>query len=216
MAATLGTSSGRTPAGKKEDMDLDAILKQVPVDDIAKRFGVTPDVARQAVEEGGAALVGGLAKNAETAEGSSAIEKALNRHEGFNGASSVDDIDQADGEKIVKHVFGDKKKDVVDTLTSSEKTAGGIDFGKLLPMLAPIIMGLIANAGKGRSADTGTEGGGGIGDILGGLFGGGGDSGRSSGGGIGDILGGLLGGSQQGGSGGGIGDILGGLFGGKK
>ncbi|MGF2949079.1 DUF937 domain-containing protein [Microbacterium alcoholitolerans] len=170
-------------------MDLDAILKQVPVDDIAKRFGVSRDIARQAVEEGGAALVGGLAKNAETAEGSSAIEKALSRHEGFTGASSIDDIDEADGKKIVKHVFGDKEKEVAGTLTTSEKTAGGIDFGKLLPVLAPIIMGLIANAGKGKNA--------------------------GGGGGLGDILGGLLGGGQQS-SGGGIGDILGGLFGGKK
>ncbi|MEJ1089415.1 DUF937 domain-containing protein [Microbacterium sp. Mu-80] len=195
-------------------MDLDAILKQVPIDDIAKRFGVSQDVARQAVEEGGAALVGGLAKNAETAEGSSAIEQALSRHEGFSGASSVDDIDEADGEKIVQHVFGGKEKEVAGTLTSSEKTAGGIDFGKLLPMLAPIVMGLIANANKGKA-----DGGGGIGDILGGLFGGGGDSGQTSGGGIGDILGGLgglFGGGSGSSSSGGIGDILGGLLGGKK
>ncbi|UNK70394.1 DUF937 domain-containing protein [Microbacterium sp. H1-D42] len=194
-------------------MDLDAILKQVPIDDIAERFGVSQDVARQAVEEGGAALLGGLAKNAETPEGSSAIEQALSRHEGFTGASKVDDIDAADGEKIVKHVFGGKEEEVVNTLTSSEKTAGGIDFGKLLPVLAPIIMGLIANANKGKSAG----GGGGIGDLIGGLFGGGGGSAQGAGGGIGDILGGLLGGGGQGGSGGGgIGDILGGLLGGKK
>lgn len=193
-------------------MDLDAILKQVPIDDIAERFGVSPDVARQAVQEGGAALIGGLAKNAETPEGSSAIEGALKRHEGFNGASSVDQIDTADGDKIVKHVFGTKEKDVVEGLTKSEKTAGGIDFGKLLPIIAPIILGLIANANKGK----GGAGGGGLGDILGGLFGGGqSDQSSAGGGGLGDILGGLgglFGGGQQSG-GGGIGDILGGLFG---
>ena len=50
----------------------------------------------------------------------------------------------------------------------------------------------------------GGGGGGGLGSILGGLLGGGG------GGGLGDILGGLLGG----GGGGGLGDILGGLLGG--
>lgn len=196
-------------------MDFDEILKQVPVADIAERFGVSPDVARQAVQEGGAVLLGGLAKNAETPEGSSAIEQALNRHEGFNGASTVDDVDQADGDKIVKHVFGDKKDEVVENLTKSEKTAGGIDFGKLLPILAPIIMGLIANATKGK--------GGGLGDILGGLFGGGGQSTsapQSGGGGLGDILGGLGGlfggGSGTASGGGGLGDILGGLFGGRK
>lgn len=197
-------------------MDLDEILKHVPIDDIAEKFGVSPDVARQAVTEGSAALVGGLAENAQTPEGSSAIEDALNRHGGFSGASKVDDVDQADGGKIVKHVFGDKQQQVVDDLTKSDKTAGGIDFGKLLPILAPIVMGLIANA-KGGSSTAGN--GGGLGNILGGLLGGGQQGQASGGGGLGDILGGLGGllggGSTAGAQGGGnvIGDILGGLFG---
>lgn len=178
-------------------MNVDEILNQVPVDDIAKRFGVSPEIARQAVKEGGATLLGGLAKNAESGEGSAAIEKALNRHGGFSGASTVDDVDQADGEKIVKHVFGERKGEVTEKLNKSEKTAGGIDFGKLLPILAPIIMGIIANKTKGSS------GGGGLGDILGGLLGGGRSSGGASGGSSGGGLGGL-------------GDILGGLLGGRK
>lgn len=175
-------------------MNVDEILKQVPVDDIAQRFGVSPEVARQAVQEGGATLLGGLAKNAETDEGSAAIEKALNRHGGFSGASTVDDVDQADGEKIVKHVFGERKGEVTEKLNKSEQTAGGIDFGKLLPILAPIIMGIIANMNKGKSGGSG----GGLGDILGGLLGGGSSSGSGSpvGGVLGDILGGLFGGRK--------------------
>ncbi|MEI3848807.1 MULTISPECIES: DUF937 domain-containing protein [unclassified Microbacterium] len=206
-------------------MDLDEILKQVPIDDIAEKFGVSQDVARQAVKEGSAVLVGGLAKNAETSEGSAAIEAALSKHGGFSGAAKVDDVDQTDGEKIVNHVFGDSKKQVAETLTNEPKTAG-IDFGKLLPILAPIVMGLIANAGKGKApaggaAAEGASTGGGIGDVLGGLLGGGSGSSGSGGGGLGDILGGLggmLGGGSSGGSGGGIdiGGLLGGLFGGKK
>ncbi|MDR6866558.1 hypothetical protein J2Y69_001151 [Microbacterium resistens] len=206
-------------------MDLDEILKQVPIDDIAEKFGVSRDVAQQAVQEGGAALLGGLAKNAETSEGSAAIEQALSKHGGFSGVASVDDVDQADGEKIVTHVFGGNSANVAETLTNEPKTAG-IDFGKLLPILAPIVMGIVANLGKGKAApaDGGTAGGdaesgGGIGDLIGGLFGGG--NGGSGGGGLGDVLGGLgglLGGSNAGGGGGGIdiGGLLGGLFGGKK
>ncbi|GAB6856383.1 DUF937 domain-containing protein [Microbacterium xylanilyticum] len=199
-------------------MDIDEILKQVPIGDIAQKLGVSEDVARQAVQEGGAALVGGLAKNAETPEGSAAIEAALAKHDGFSGASSVDDVDQADGQKIVSHVFGDNADQVAQTLTNDQKTAG-IDFGKLLPILAPIVMGLIANGHK--SSSTGTSSGGGLGDILGGILGGGQQQGQSSGGGgLGDILGGLgglLGGGNSG-SGGGIdiGGILGGLLGGRR
>jgi hypothetical protein len=213
-------------------MDIDEILKQVPISDIAQKLGVSDDVARQAVQEGGATILGGLAKNAETDEGSAAIEQALAKHAGFSGASSVDDVDQADGEKIVSHVFGGDAEQVAATLTNAPKTAG-IDFGKLLPILAPIVMGIIANSQKGTTG-TSTAGGGGLGDILGGLLGGGqqggsgsaGASGSTGGsGGLGDILGGLgglLGGGSAGsggsspGAGNVIGDILGGLFGGKK
>ena len=198
-------------------MDIDEILKQVPIGDIAQKLGVSEDVARQAVQEGGAALIGGLAKNAETPEGSAAIEAALAKHDGFSGAASVDDVDEADGQKIVSHVFGDNADQVAQTLTNDQKTAG-IDFGKLLPILAPIVMGLIANSQKGGS----NSGGGGLGDILGGLLGGGQQQGQTAGGGgLGDILGGLgglLGGGSSGSGGGGIdiGGLIGGLLGGKK
>ena len=197
-------------------MALDDILKQVPIDDIAAQLGVSPEVAKAGVEQGGAVLLGGLAKNASTSEGSSAIENALKRHEGKAGAAKVDEIDQADGGKIVSHILGADEKKVTEKLTESPQTAG-IDFGKLLPILAPIVMGLIANANKDKSAKTETaeaqSGGGGIGDVIGGLLGGGNSSG---GGGIGDVIGGLLGGGKSSG-GGGIGDLLGGLLGaGKK
>lgn len=189
-------------------MALEDILKQVPVDDIAEKLGVSHDEAKKAIEQGGAVLLSGLAKNAESEEGSAAIQNALKRHQGATAASKVDDIDQADGDKIVKHVLGDKAGDVAATLSASEKTPG-IDFAKLLPMLAPIVMGLIANATNKKTEGETTAGessGGGIGDVIGGLLGGGG-----SGGGIGDILGGVLGGGSS--SGGGIGDLIGGLLG---
>src|SRR5690349_11019653 len=124
-----GVTGGR-PGRKDSPMALDDILKQVPIDDIAAKLGVSPDVAKEAVEQGGAVLLGGLAKNASTAEGSSAIENALKRHEGRTGAAKVDDIDQTDGGKIVSHILGDDEQKVTQKLTESKETAG-IDFGKL-------------------------------------------------------------------------------------
>lgn len=193
-------------------MAIEDILKAIPVDEVAQKMGVSSDVARQAIEQGGAALLGGIANNAQSAEGSAAIQKALGKHENFAGAKSVNEIDEADGAKILKHVFGDKEKAVTEGLNSSEKTAGGIDFSKLLPMLAPIVMGLIANGVKGKQAEPAAqESGGGLGDVIGGLLGGGSGG---AGDGIGDLLGGILGGGSN--DGGGLGGLLGGLFGGKK
>ncbi|WP_149084392.1 MULTISPECIES: DUF937 domain-containing protein [Microbacterium] len=195
-------------------MALDDILSQVPLDDLARKLGVSRDEAKVAVEQGGAVLLGGLAKNAQTTEGSAAIEKALGKHQGATRPSTVDDIDQTDGGKIVSHILGGKEKEVTKELTESKATPG-IDFGTLLPILAPIVMGLIANATKSKTpkADSADENSGGIGDVIGGILGGG----NRSSGGIGDVLGGILGGGTSG-SGGGIdlGGVLGGLFGGKK
>jgi len=53
---------------------------------------------------------------------------------------------------------------------------------------------------------------GGLGDLLGGILGGGAQAGNAPGGGLGDILGGVLGGNAR--AGGGLGDILGGVLGG--
>lgn len=189
-------------------MALDDILAQVPIDDIAAKLGVSKEEAATAVQQGGAVLLGGLAKNAATEEGSTAIQNALKKHEGASAVSKVDDVDQADGEKIVQHVLGSDASDVASKLSASDKTAG-IDFAKLLPILAPIIMGLLAN--KNKSSDGG-ESGGGIGGLIGGLLGGGsGSDGGGPGGGFGELLGGLLGGSDS--NGGGLGGLIGGLFG---
>lgn len=198
---------------------LDDILKMLPIEQIASKLGVDPATAQQAVQQGGGAILTGLQRNAQTPEGSSAIEKALGNHTGLGDSVDIDSVDTDDGDKILGHVFGGQQQEVADKLTKAPETAG-IDFGKLLPMLAPIIMGLLSKGQQQQQAPAGqapaeqAPAGGGLGGLIGGLLGGGQ---AQSGGGIGDVIGGLLGGGQ-GGSGGGIdiGAILGGLLGGKK
>lgn len=178
---------------------MDDILKAVPIDDIAKQLGVPPDEARRAVQEGGATILAGLQRNAQTPEGAAALEKALGTHgdEVTGGRVDLNALDTADGEKILGHVFGGKEQAVAQKLTDEPKTAG-IDFGKLLPILAPIVMGLIANSRKSKTPTAQQESGGGLGDLIGGLLGGGSTTGGASGGGIdiGGLLGGLLGGKK--------------------
>jgi hypothetical protein len=179
---------------------LDDILTALPIDDIAKQLGVPPDEARRAVQEGGATILASLQRNAQTPDGAAALEKALGRHgaEVAGGRVDLNAVDTADGEKILGHVFGGKERAVAQKLTDEPQTAG-IDFGKLLPILAPIVMGLIANSRKSRSkAPTAQQESGGLGDLIGGLLGGGSTTGGASGGGIdiGGLLGGLLGGKK--------------------
>ncbi|MBC9937571.1 MULTISPECIES: DUF937 domain-containing protein [unclassified Leucobacter] len=198
-------------------MNLDDILKNIPVSDIAEKLGVDQSTAEAAIQQAVPALLGGMTVNAQSSEGAQKLESALAKHQTPEAKIDLNAIDTEDGEKIVGHVFGEKKGDVVAALGAQADGGGmGDIIGKLLPMLAPIVMGLLANSmSKGNDNNAQAESaGGGIGDLLGGLLGGG-DNNSSAGGGLGDLLGGLLGGGNNN-SGGGLGDLLGGLLGGGK
>ena len=81
--------------------------------------------------------------------------------------------------------------------------------------LGKVAMGIIVAKGVGKVMGGGNNSGGGLGDMLGGLMGGGSNTGNSGAGGLGGMLGSLMGGSNnaQGGSGGGLADLMGSLGG---
>ena len=196
---------------------LEDLIAQLPIGDIAKQLGVDSGTAEAAVKQALPALVGGLEANAKEG-GADSIAKAVEQHGTalVDGGVSLADVDTADGEKIVDHVFGDKKQDVVAALGNTQPAAAsspisGDLIGKLLPMLAPVVMSFLAKQFQGKQESAASDAaaqpasGGGIGDVLGVLLGGltGGNaagSGGSAGGGIGDILGslgGLFGGGTK-------------------
>lgn len=159
------------------------------------------------------AILAGLATNAKTPDGASKLNAALERdHDG----SVLDQVDsavaseqkRADGEKILDHVFGANKNDVAQRISADS----GLDLGsvtKLLPALAPMVMGMLGKKKAEGGLDAGALAG-----MLGGAAGGF-DLGK-----ILDVVGGSGSGSSQGGSGlGGVGGILGklkGLLGGRR
>lgn len=191
--------------------DLDALLGQVPIADIAQKLGVDETTALAAVKQTLPGLLGGMAVNAQSNDGQQKLVGALSRHTPQSGKISLEAIDEADGKKIVKHVLGEKEGAVANALGAQ---AGNLDIAKLIPMLlpllAPIVMqflaGKIGGGGATQTTSSGSSGAsgssGGIGDMLGGLLGGllgGGSAGGSSSGsqgsagGLGGLLGGLLG-----------------------
>jgi hypothetical protein len=212
---------------------LEDIKADLPIGDIAKRLGVDEATARKAVDDALPALVAGMGANAADPAGAASLERAVKSHDPslVEGGVNLDDVDEDDGRKIVRNVFGGNTDQVVQALDAKESKEGteGTDgnlIGKLLPILAPIVLAFLAKQFSKKqdaqepaaTSPDSTSGGGGIGDVLGGLLGGGsgGASGAAGGGGLGDLLGGLLGGGGSGGSGGGLGDLLGGLLGGGK
>ncbi|WP_336699050.1 DUF937 domain-containing protein [Curtobacterium sp. USHLN213] len=183
---------------------LDDLLGAIPIGDIAKKLGIDEATARNAVSQAVPALVGGLQKNVENG-GAASLDKALDKHAAKPDPTTIDDVDEEDGNKIVANVFGGKQQDVAVALGS---TGGGVDLGgiigKVLPLVAPIVLSKLGN----QKAATQSGGGGfDIGGLLGGFLGGGsgaaGGAGGGKGGGgldVGGILGslgGLLGGGKK-------------------
>lgn len=172
--------------------DLDSLLKQIPIDQIATKLGVDHDVAEDAVAKVLPTIVAGLSANSKDKAGAASLEKALAKHEGRT-ARSVDQIDTDDGEKIVRNVFGTHKDKVVAAVSTQAKADESV-IDKILPIVAPIVLSWLASRFLNKKTDAAGSSSGGIGDLLGGLLGG-----AAGGKGGGDVLGGLLGGLLGGG-----------------
>ncbi|MGW6424343.1 DUF937 domain-containing protein [Nocardia sp. NPDC055053] len=193
----------------------DDLLSQVPIAQIADQLGVDQATATNAVQAALPTLLGGLQANAAEPRGAASLLGALDNHGGLvegDGAVDLRQVDVADGEKIVDNVFGDEKNTVISALGGTGGTGGNDLIGKLLPILAPIVLAYVAKqltggGGAAAPAPQPQDSGGGLGDLLGGLIGG-----STTSGGLGGVIGEAL--SKN--AGGGLGGILGGLLGGKR
>ena len=183
---------------------LDDLYREIPTKDIASRLGADEAEVDGAIHTLVPLLVGGLHTNAQDPGHASSIEHAAGTHAAsglLDGGVSVEQLDEADGSKAIAKIFGGNDTTQVAAALSGGGAGNSELLKKLLPILAPIVL---AYVGKRL-----TTGGGGLGDVLGGILGGGGGGDNPLGGILSDVLGG-------GKSGGGLGDILGGLLGGKK
>ncbi|MGH2680543.1 MAG: DUF937 domain-containing protein [Actinomycetota bacterium] len=175
--------------------DLDELLSQIPMDQLAHRLGVDEQTAEQATRQELPALLSGMQANAQDPAGAASLSRAVGDHDPtlIEGGIDVEQVDTDDGDKIVANVFGDNRDQVVSRLGGG---GGGGIVGKLLPMLAPLVMAFLAKQfrGGGSGQASGSGGAGGLGDLLGGVLGG---ARGGRGGGPGDLLGGLLGGGKR-------------------
>ena len=154
-------------------------------------------------------LLAGLSHQASQAGGTDRLMAMLDR----NGDGSIlDDVAGffagggrgGAGAGPLGEIFGNRTDSVAGAV-SRASGLGGAQVQQILAMLVPVVLSFLA---RGRGGASG--GGGGLGDLIGGMTGGGGDARPGGGGGLGDVLGGLLGGS----GGGGLGDLVGGMMGG--
>ena len=104
---------------------------------------------------------------------------------------------------LLDGILGEVLGNSTDTGQPSPVVSGVGGGNRVLMALLPVLLGMLMNRQGGTAA-----GGGGLGDLLGGVLGGHG----GQGGGLGDVLGGLLGGAGGNSGGGGVGAVLGGVL----
>lgn len=189
--------------------EIQQLISQIPVQQVAQRAGVDEADARQAIEAIVPALVGGMQANAHEPSGARSLAGALDKHQGHLDERLAGNVDPADGQKIVQNVFGDNTDRIAQAAGGGSALSGIIQ--KILPIVAPMVIAWVANRffGQGGAQAPQTEqapqqdSGFGLDDLLGGILGGGSgaqqNGAQQSGGlgGLGDLLGGLLGGGRR-------------------
>ncbi len=181
---------------------VDDILSQIPLGQLAGQLGVNEGEAEQAVRTTLPALLGGIHANTQDPGGAASFGQAVQQHDPslVEGGVDLNQVNPAEGQKIVNHVFGASQDQVVQQL-GGVSSGGSALIQKLLPILAPIVMAYLAKQLTGATANAGSGGGLGglLGGLLGGALGGGSAGGAAAPGGpnLGSILGGLLGGGTR-------------------
>lgn len=143
-------------------MNIEGLLGQVlsgnNVSAISQQIGADESTTSSAIQAALPLLLGGLANNAQSEGGASALAGALDRdHDG----SVLDDIagfvmgggaQQSNGAGILGHVFGDRQEAVQQGVSQ----ASGLDMSmvaRLLPLLAPIVMGYLGRQKQEQGLD---------------------------------------------------------------
>lgn len=177
------------------------LLNKIPTKDLAQKLGTDEKTASEALVAALPALLAKLQDNATSASGASSLASALQQHNNELARGSrvnLDQVDTQDGNRILRHVFGDRREQVTQQIAGNTSQASGGLLDTLLPMIAPIAMSFLANkfTGGNRAAPQQQSTGPDLGGLLSGLLGGrqAGQAADDDGGlDIGGLLGGLFG-----------------------
>jgi hypothetical protein len=142
--------------------DILANLSGDQIGAIASQLGVDSTQAQSAIEHAIPLIVGGMAQNASTPQGANALNNALGAHggdlSGILGSVLGGGANSGIGGAILGHVFGGNQGAVNQGLGQ----ATGLDqhnAGQLLSILAPLVMGALANHAQGQNVGAGGLGG---------------------------------------------------------
>lgn len=126
---------------------------------LSKQVGADPESTDKVVSAALPLLLAALARNAQKPDGAAALAGALDRdHDGsvLNNVSGFlsGDTAMSAGNAILKHVLGGRRRNVESALSKTS----GVDMSlivKLLPLLAPIVLGALGKAKREEGLDAG-------------------------------------------------------------
>ncbi len=125
---------------------------------ISRQLGSDQAATGKAISAALPVLMGALARNASQKQGAESLAGALARdHDGSildNLSGFLQKPDTGTGEGILGHVLGSKRAAVEQQLGQQTGLDAG-SIGKLLPILAPIVMGALGRAKRQSNLDTG-------------------------------------------------------------
>lgn len=127
---------------------------------IAKTLGADEAAVGGAVAAALPAIIAGMANNASKPEGATSLANALNDHSPsiFDSLGGLLGSGGGDGAKILGHVLGGRQPSVQQNLSKQS----GLDINtimKLLPILAPLVMGYLSKQKQEQGLDAGGLGG---------------------------------------------------------
>jgi hypothetical protein len=124
------------------------------LEQIAGMLGTDQLTARKVTEAVSGTIVGGLAYNAAHPDGADALRGALDDHmdaDPFNG--DVASLTR-DGHSILGHIFGAQATERAAARLAQLAGVGSARIMKLMPLIAPMIMSLLANRAVERGMDS--------------------------------------------------------------
>jgi len=171
-------ASARSQAGRQVYLQITDVLAQMGgLQSMARELGVSESQAATGAEALIPAILGGFKKQAQ--EQPSGLEGLGGLLGQLGGGSLLDNVlspqatDLSQGNDVLGQIFG--SKDVSRTVTQNAASRSGLDpalLRKMLPMLAMLVAGYMAKQ-RGETGRPSAASGGGLGDMLGGLLGGG-------------------------------------------
>lgn len=142
---------------------LDGIMQQLGpagVTQISKALGADESAVGGAVAAALPAIIAGMANNTRDEQGAASLANALNDHSPsiFDQLGGLLGSGGGDGAKILGHVLGQRQPYVEKSVAQKS----GVDLGlimKLLPILAPLVMGYLSKEKQSKGLDAGSLGG---------------------------------------------------------